>query len=245
MRAHRPAFGSGQRGGFYKYGGRVTLAVGCFLMDIVNSKEPERIAEYRRSVVRLIYKKSEVFTKGAVDNIVNNCMLFPALWLKYEAENYQDVPDLEEIFKPYGSFVVHAVRFELKLKRISRKLTKQIKPKIAKPEKISDTFSPKLRWQVMERDGHKCVKCGRNAKDGIKLHVDHIHPKSRGGMTTLDNGQTLCYECNIGKGARVPQTHPTPFAPDKSGAGSAAPAFISALSITAQEGESTPPAFAR
>ncbi|NUQ86287.1 MAG: HNH endonuclease [Anaerolineales bacterium] len=66
----------------------------------------------------------------------------------------------------------------------------------------------------MERDGHKCVKCGRSAKDGIKLQVDHIHPKSSGGMATLDNGQTLCFECNIGKGARVPVAHPTQRVPD-------------------------------
>lgn len=68
----------------------------------------------------------------------------------------------------------------------------------------SSDFLPKQRWQIMERDGHKCVKCGRTAEDGIKLHVDHIFPKSRGGMATLENGQTLCNECNIGKGARVP-----------------------------------------
>lgn len=76
-------------------------------------------------------------------------------------------------------------------------------------------FSPRLRWQVMERDGFKCVRCGRTTADGIKLHVDHIHPKSRGGMATLDNGQTLCDECNIGKGARIPETHPTQLAPDR------------------------------
>lgn len=100
------------------------------------------------------------------------------------------------------------------------KLPKPIKPK--RDKKVSDTFSPKLRWQVMERDGHKCVKCGRSASDGVKLHVDHIYPKSRGGMATLDNGQTLCNECNIGKGARVPETHPTKRAPDRLRRGRAA-----------------------
>lgn len=70
-------------------------------------------------------------------------------------------------------------------------------------------FSPKLRWQIMERDGHRCVKCGRSAEDGVKLHVDHIYPNSKGGEPTLENGQTLCDECNIGKGASIPKTHPT------------------------------------
>jgi hypothetical protein len=126
----------------------------------------------------------------------------------------------------------------------------QGKPIRHKPDKSGKSgngkiFTPKMRFQILERDKYRCVVCGRGVKDGIDLHVDHVYPKSKGGLATLENGQTLCYECNIGKGARVPQTHPTLFAPDKSGAGSAAPAFISALSITAQEGESTPPAFAR
>lgn len=78
----------------------------------------------------------------------------------------------------------------------------------------SQVFSKRLRWLVMERDGHKCVKCGRSAADGVKLEVDHSYPKIRGGMATMENGQTLCFDCNRGKAARVPQTHPTPLALD-------------------------------
>jgi 5-methylcytosine-specific restriction endonuclease McrA len=43
--------------------------------------------------------------------------------------------------------------------------------------------------------------CGASpAKDpAVTLHVDHIEPWSKGGTTTLDNLQTLCSTCNIGK----------------------------------------------
>ena len=34
---------------------------------------------------------------------------------------------------------------------------------------------------------------------GLVLHVDHIHPRRKGGPTTQDNLQTLCEKCNIGK----------------------------------------------
>jgi hypothetical protein len=56
-----------------------------------------------------------------------------------------------------------------------------------------------LRWQVFERDDFKCVACGKSSNDGAILHVDHIIPRSKGGKDTIDNYQTLCHLCNIGK----------------------------------------------
>lgn len=57
-----------------------------------------------------------------------------------------------------------------------------------------------MRYDVLRRDGFKCVRCGRGREDGVKLHVDHIVPVSRGGKSTMDNLQTLCEDCNFGKG---------------------------------------------
>ena len=58
---------------------------------------------------------------------------------------------------------------------------------------------PAIRWQVFQRDNWKCVSCGRNSHDGIILHIDHIIPRSLGGLDRLENFQTLCNVCNIGK----------------------------------------------
>lgn len=57
-----------------------------------------------------------------------------------------------------------------------------------------------MRYDVLRRDGFKCVRCGQGREDGVKLHVDHIVPVSRGGKSTMDNLQTLCEDCNCGKG---------------------------------------------
>ena len=46
------------------------------------------------------------------------------------------------------------------------------------------------------------VRCGRGREDGVKLHVDHIVPVSRGGKSVISNLQTLCEDCNCGKGNR-------------------------------------------
>lgn len=62
-----------------------------------------------------------------------------------------------------------------------------------------------LRYRVLKRDRFRCVSCGRSpATDlGCELHVDHVHPFSKGGKTTLDNLRSSCAECNLGKGAAL------------------------------------------
>ena len=62
----------------------------------------------------------------------------------------------------------------------------------------------KLRFEVFKRDGFRCQYCGRSPKkdESVVLHLDHIHPKSKGGKETKENLITACLECNIGKGNR-------------------------------------------
>lgn len=64
-------------------------------------------------------------------------------------------------------------------------------------------ISAGVRWRVFERDGRRCVVCGRAASAGIELHVDHIVPVSRGGGDSIENLQVLCAPCNLGKSNRV------------------------------------------
>lgn len=68
-----------------------------------------------------------------------------------------------------------------------------------KPAKlIREEISIRKRFLVLKRDQFTCVLCGRSGI-GVKLEVDHKIPVSKGGSNTLDNLQTLCYECNRGK----------------------------------------------
>ncbi len=59
----------------------------------------------------------------------------------------------------------------------------------------------RLRFKVMQRDNFKCCACGASpAKDpAVELHIDHIIPWAKGGETVIDNLQTLCSKCNLGK----------------------------------------------
>lgn len=56
-----------------------------------------------------------------------------------------------------------------------------------------------LRYDILKRDHFRCQICGATEKDGIKLHVDHIVPVSKGGKTVPSNLRTLCSRCNLGK----------------------------------------------
>jgi HNH endonuclease len=60
------------------------------------------------------------------------------------------------------------------------------------------------RFEVLRRDNYKCRACGKSpaTHKGIILHIDHIKPLAKGGKTVLKNLQTLCGDCNIGKGNR-------------------------------------------
>jgi 5-methylcytosine-specific restriction endonuclease McrA len=62
-----------------------------------------------------------------------------------------------------------------------------------------------LRFLVLKRDNFCCVTCGRSPATvaGLVLEVDHISPWSAAGETIEENLQTLCFDCNRGKGART------------------------------------------
>jgi hypothetical protein len=67
--------------------------------------------------------------------------------------------------------------------------------------------SVRLRWHVLQRDNFKCCGCGASPAItlGVELHVDHIDPWSKGGETVLENLQTLCSKCNLGKSNLLPE----------------------------------------
>lgn len=62
-----------------------------------------------------------------------------------------------------------------------------------------EDFTPEQKRAILERDGYRCVVCGRGVADGVELQVDHIKPKAYGGKAEIENGQTLCAMHNFRK----------------------------------------------
>lgn len=67
---------------------------------------------------------------------------------------------------------------------------------------LRKAISPKLRFEVLKRDGFACVYCGRKAGGTLQLVIDHVAPFSKGGADDMSNYTTACNECNAGKAAR-------------------------------------------
>ncbi len=69
-------------------------------------------------------------------------------------------------------------------------------PSLAVYKKQED-FTAVQKKMILEKDGYKCVVCGKSVRDGVELHVDHIIPKDKGGKAIIENGQTLCSQHNF------------------------------------------------
>lgn len=57
-----------------------------------------------------------------------------------------------------------------------------------------------IKKQLIQKGGAICALCGEPILDMKDCTVDHIKPKSRGGMTTMENCQLAHRDCNIQKG---------------------------------------------
>ena len=68
-------------------------------------------------------------------------------------------------------------------------------------------FAGAERAVILERAGNRCERRGwlvGRCRQTTNLHVDHVHPHSRGGSTSLGNSQVLCSRHNKQKAAHIP-----------------------------------------
>lgn len=60
------------------------------------------------------------------------------------------------------------------------------------------------RHNVYARDHDTCQYCGRRLPRS-ELNLDHVVPRSQGGLSTWDNVVCSCHTCNRRKGGNTPQ----------------------------------------
>ena len=99
-------------------------------------------------------------------------------------------------------FIEYKMGHEIIIDDVPQKeIIKERRPRIKIQKADKRDISLKLRLNVLKRDNFRCAFCGRSSATdvGVILHIDHMHPFSKGGKTTLENLQTLCADCNLGK----------------------------------------------
>nr|WP_269137187.1 Ltp family lipoprotein [Psychrobacter sp. Ps1] len=66
-------------------------------------------------------------------------------------------------------------------------------------------MTAKLRERIKVRDNFTCKICSLSTSDekNLLLEIDYITPLSKGGKSTEDNLQVLCWRCNRSKGSKT------------------------------------------
>ena len=66
-------------------------------------------------------------------------------------------------------------------------------------------MTSQLREKIKMRDCYACKICKLSISDekNLLLEIDHIIPLSKGGITSENNLQTLCWKCNRSKGSKI------------------------------------------
>ena len=70
-------------------------------------------------------------------------------------------------------------------------------------ERLPKTRVRFSRLNIYARDHNTCQYCGRTLPRS-DLNLDHVIPRSRGGLTTWENVVCSCVPCNLKKGGRTP-----------------------------------------
>lgn len=138
------------------------------------------------------FSKSNLEKKLGFRNIDFSTTYFPKYIFKYvssggnasmQCESILDIPNLNR----FVNYLAQLIKF---------------KKSVAGQRAL---MTSNLRQRIMQRDNYTCKICGASiyTEPNLLLEIDHIVPLSKGGLTTEENLQTLCWRCNRHKGAKL------------------------------------------
>lgn len=177
------------------------------VLDYLKKIHANRAADedYTHAVVEIMEGPSDVvLPKGvtfeAYDKIerklCRELVAMPPKTIRVECEASYCSPKGKNRYKQERLYEFEAVQshYEQALAREALGQTVQ-----AQRQRERAKMTASMRYDVLKRDHFRCQICGATQSDGVKLHVDHIIPVSKGGMTRMENLRTLCEDCNLGK----------------------------------------------
>jgi len=116
-------------------------------------------------------------------------------FLTYDFESWRELSQLEARYERDSHEWVKCVRFELAVPRIIRLLFY---------DRLPRTNVKLTRRNIYARDSNRCQYCGKKFPTS-ELSLDHVVPRSRGGVTSWTNIVCCCVKCNVRKGGRTPK----------------------------------------
>jgi 5-methylcytosine-specific restriction endonuclease McrA len=133
------------------------------------------------------------------------CLLFKNLaevitvddgqYMSFNFASWREVSEARALFREPDDDFIRTVHFEIQVPRIIRVLTYDRLPR----QRVK--FN---RRNLFARDGNRCQYCGKKfTTDGLSL--DHVVPRSRGGLASWENIVCACLRCNVRKGGRTPR----------------------------------------
>jgi 5-methylcytosine-specific restriction endonuclease McrA len=116
------------------------------------------------------------------------------VFANYDFQSWRAASELRADAKQPHEDWIRSVNFEIQVPRVIRLLDFDRVPK----QQLHLN-----RRNVLARDEHSCQYCGRQFPTAL-LSLDHVIPRSRGGLTTWENVVCACLACNVKKGGRTP-----------------------------------------
>ena len=117
------------------------------------------------------------------------------VYANYTFDSWREISELRADDKfPHDDWI-RSVNFEIQVPRVIRLLFYDRVPR--KTIRLN-------RNALLARDCHRCQYCGRRLPAHL-LSLDHVIPRSRGGMGTWENIVCACLKCNVRKGGRTPR----------------------------------------
>ena len=154
----------------------------CSVLVLNKYYMPLRIIGARRALALLWSRQAEVISceEGRYNN--------------YDFHSWRDMSQLKKTFAPDEDDWISTVNFYIAVPRIVRLLFY---------DRLPRTGVKFNRRNIYARDENKCQYCGKRFPTN-ELSLDHIIPRSLGGITTWENIVCACTGCNAKKGGRTP-----------------------------------------
>jgi 5-methylcytosine-specific restriction endonuclease McrA len=140
-----------------------------------------RVVNAKRAFTLLYKDSAEVIEQDRANNFYN---LGFKTWIDF-SQGPQHPAD--------NRLFVRTPRYTVLVPRVIRLMTYD------KPPKHNIKFN---RKNILARDNNTCQYCGKRYPSSF-LSIDHVVPKSRGGVSAWNNVVTACHICNTRKGGKL------------------------------------------